>query len=439
MKIVTTCDILYAVIKMSDILFTNCNIMDGSLRWVTKLCVGVSSGKIDYVGEYRKGSVREYDCRGGILMPALCNAHAHSAMTLLRGIGEDMPLSDWLNGKIFPAEAKLTPEDCYTATLLACAEMMKYGTASCSDMYFFGIDAVRAYSDAGFKANFAPAILCFDDRSFEELPVYNDYVALVEYSQGSRLLKTDLGIHSTYCTTSKVIEGAVRYANDRKLGRHIHVSETAKEHAECIDKFGMTPTAYLEKYGVFDERTVLAHCVWISDDDREILRKHGVTVASCPESNLKLGSGICDYIALAKSTVVCALGTDGAASNNNLNMLKEARLAALLAKGTSHDASAFIAPDALWSAYRAGYISQGRYDSGYIKKDMCADLALYPADDINMTPNGDIATAMLYSSDGVAAMTMINGRIVYENGEYHTIDIEKVRADALQIRNRLNG
>ena len=350
-----------------------------------------------------------------------------------------MPLSDWLNGKIFPAEAKLTPEDCYTATLLACAEMMKYGTASCSDMYFFGIDAGRAYSDAGFKANFAPAILCFDDRSFEELPVYNDYEALVEYSQGSRLLKTDLGIHSTYCTTSKVIEGAVRYANDRKLGRHIHVSETAKEHAECIDKFGMTPTAYLEKHGVFDERTVLAHCVWISDDDREILRKHGVTVASCPESNLKLGSGICDYIALAKSTVVCALGTDGAASNNNLNMLKEARLAALLAKGTSHDASAFIAPDALWSAYRAGYISQGRYDSGYIKKDMCADLALYPTDDINMTPNGDIATAMLYSSDGVAAMTMINGRIVYENGEYHTIDIEKVRADALQIRNRLNG
>ncbi len=439
MKIVTTCDILYAVIIMSDILFTNCNIMDGSLRWVTKLCVGVSSGKIDYVGEYRKGSFREYDCRGGILMPAFCNAHAHSAMTLLRGIGEDMPLSDWLNGKIFPAEAKLTPEDCYTATLLACAEMMKYGTASCSDMYFFGIDAGRAYSDAGFKANFAPAILCFDDRSFEELPVYNDYEALVEYSQGSRLLKTDLGIHSTYCTTSKVIEGAVRYANDRKLGRHIHVSETAKEHAECIDKFGMTPTAYLEKHGVFDERTVLAHCVWISDDDREILRKHSVTVASCPESNLKLGSGICDYIALAKSTVVCALGTDGAASNNNLNMLKEARLAALLAKGTSHDASAFIAPDALWSAYRAGYISQGRYDSGYIKKDMCADLALYPTDDINMTPNGDIATAMLYSSDGVAAMTMINGRIVYENGEYHTIDIEKVRADALQIRNRLNG
>ena len=216
MKIVTTCDILYAVIKMSDILFTNCNIMDGSLRWVTKLCVGVSSGKIDYVGEYRKGSFREYDCCGGILMPAFCNAHAHSAMTLLRGIGEDMPLSDWLNGKIFPAEAKLTPEDCYTATLLACAEMMKYGTASCSDMYFFGIDAGRAYSDAGFKANFAPAILCFDDRSFEELPVYNDYEALVEYSQGSRLLKTDLGIHSTYCTTPKVIEGAVRYANDRK-------------------------------------------------------------------------------------------------------------------------------------------------------------------------------------------------------------------------------
>lgn len=439
MKIVTICDILCVVIKMSEILFTNCNILDGSLRWVTKLCVGVSNGKIDYVGEYRKGSAKEYDCRGGILMPAFCNAHAHSAMTLLRGIGEDMLLSGWLNEKIFPAEAKLTAEDCYTGTLLACAEMMKYGTASCSDMYFFGTDAARAYSDAGFKANFAPAILCFDDRRFEELPVYNDYEALVDYSKRNTLLKIDLGIHSTYCTTSKVVEGAVRYANDHRLGRHIHVSETAKEHAECIDKYRMTPTAYLEKHGVFDDRTVLAHCVWISDDDRDILRRNSVVVASCPESNLKLGSGICDYISLSKNTIVCALGTDGAASNNNLNMLKEARLAALLAKGTSHDASAFLASDALWSAYRAGYISQGRYDSGYIKKDMCADLALYPAHDINMIPNGDIATSMLYSSDGLAAMTMINGRIVYENGNYFTIDIEKIKADALQIRSRLNG
>ena len=439
MKIVTTCDILYAVIKMSDILFTNCNILDGSLRWVTKMCVGVSGGKIDYVGDYRKGSGREYDCRNGILMPAFCNAHAHSAMTLLRGIGEDVPLSEWLSGKIYPAEAKLTASDCYTGTLLACAEMMKYGTASCSDMYFFGVDAARAYSEAGLKVNFAPAILCFDDRSFEDLPVYGEYEALVSFSEDNPLLKTDLGIHSTYCTTPKVVEGAVRYANDHNLGRHIHVSETAKEHAECIGKYGMTPTSYLEKHGVFDGRTVLAHCVWISDDDRDVLRKHNVTVASCPESNLKLGSGICDYIALAKSTVVCALGTDGAASNNNLNMLKEARLAALLAKGISHDASAFLAPDALWSAYRAGYISQGRYDSGYIKADMCADLALYPTDDINMIPNGDIATSLLYSSDGIAAMTMINGRIVYENGEYTTIDIEKVKADALQIRRRLNG
>lgn len=424
---------------MSEILFTNCNILDGRLRYNTKECVGVSDGKIDYVGHYRKGSEREYDCNGGILLPAFSNAHAHSAMTLLRGIGEDLPLRRWLDERIFPAEAKLSAEDCYTGTMLACAEMLKYGTAACSDMYFFGEAAVKAYTEAGVKVNFAPAITCFDDSSFTELPVYHEYEALIDIAKTSELIKVDLGVHSVYAVTAKVIEGAAEYAADHGCGIHVHVSETAKENADCLNAHKLTPTAYLAKLGAFSVRAQAAHCVWLSDDDREILRRNKVTVVSCPESNLKLGSGICDYAALRKSGVMFAVATDGAASNNNLNMLKEARLAALLSKGTTGDASSFLAADALWSAYRGGYIAQGRFESGYLNVGMAADLAVFPAKDVNMLPNGDVNTSLLYSSDGIADITMVNGKILYDKGNYTTIDIEKITADAVAVRKRING
>lgn len=424
---------------MSEILFTNCKITDGRLRYHVNKCVGVSNGKIDYVGDYCSGSEREYDCRGGILLPAFCNAHAHSAMTLLRGIGEDLTLRRWLDERIFPAEAKLTGEDCHTGTLLACAEMLKYGVASCSDMYFFGEASVKAYEEAGIKVNFAPAITCFDNSSFEELPVFEEYEKLLDIASGSRLVKVDLGVHSVYAVTGKVIEGASRYAADNNLGMHVHVSETAKENADCYAEHGLSPVAYLEKLGAFSVHAQAAHCVWLSENDREILRRNRVTVVSCPESNLKLGSGICDYTALRKSGVIFAVATDGAASNNNLNMLKEARLAALLAKGSTNDASVFLAADALWCAYRGGYIAQGRYDSGYLNVGMSADLTVFPDNGVNMTPNGDIPTSLLYSSDGIADMTMVDGKILYDRGNYATIDIEKVMADAVAVRSKIDG
>ncbi len=424
---------------MSDILFKNCSILDGRLCYNVKQCVGVTGNKIDYIGEYRPGSRMEYDCGGGILLPAFCNAHAHSAMTLLRGIGEDLPLDKWLHSRIFPAEAKLTAEDCYTGTVLACAEMLKYGTASCSDMYFFGLSAAKAYTDVGFKTNFAPNVTCFNDDTFEQLPVYGEYEELSELVKGSELIKLDVALHAVYSTTPKVVEGAARYAAEHGYGIHLHLSETKKEVDDCIAAYGMTPAAYFESLGVFDVHTQAAHCVWLTDADREIMRKKKVVAVSCPESNLKLGSGICDYNALKNSGVTCAVATDGDASNNNLNMLKEARLAALLAKGTSLDPSSFLAADALWSAHRAGYIAQGRYESGYLNVGMSADLALFPANDVNMIPNGDISSALLYSSDGIADMTMVSGRILYDRGSYATIDIEKVKADAIQIRGRING
>ncbi len=424
---------------MSEILFTNCRILDAGLGYTENFCVGVSGSVIDYVGEYKKGALREYDCNGGIIMPALCNAHAHSAMTLLRGIGEDVKLQDWLETIIFPAEAKLSANDCYIGTTLAVAEMLKYGTASCNDMYFFGPSAMQAYIDAGFKANFAPSYVCFDNSKFEQLAVYDDYIACLDISKKSELVKLDVAIHAVYTVAQNAIEGAVRFASDNRLGIHTHVSETVKENTDCKNAHGTTPTERLEKLGVFGVRTVAAHCVHLTDNDRKILKKHNVTVASCPQSNLKLGSGICDYNALRAEGVNIAVATDSVASNNSLNMVKEARLAALLSKGVLRDAAVFGASDAISCANANGYISQGRNNSGVIKCGMDADLALFPANDVNMIPNGDLATAMLYSSDGISEMTMVNGKILYEKGIYHTLDIEKTLADSKQIRGRING
>ncbi len=419
---------------MSQILFINCKTLEHG-----NVCVGVSGNRIDYIGEYKSGSPLEYNCNGGVLLPAFCNAHAHSAMTLFRGIGEDLPLDQWLNEKIFPTEAKLTSNDCKVGITLACAEMLKYGTASCNDMYFFSEASANAYTDVGFKVNFAPCITCFDDRSFNELDIFADYEFLKEYTKSSELVKVDLGVHSVYTVTPRVIQDAADYAKDNGFGVHIHISETVKENIDCLSLHGVTPTQLANSLGLFDVRTTAAHCVWLKDRDREIMKEKSVTVASCPQSNLKLGSGICEYDKLFESGINIAVGTDGCASNNSLNLLKEARLAALLEKGVSLDSAVFDAKTALLTAFKNGYVAQGRTDSGEIKVGMCADLALFSVDEVGMVPNGDLETSLLYSSDGISVMTMVNGKILYDKGRYTTIDIEKATADAMEIRRRIYG
>lgn len=415
------------------ILFCDISIINRDFAVETGRYVGVEGKTITYIGEQPPADkcTRIIDGSGKLLLPAFYNPHTHSAMTLLRGMGEDLPLDDWLHNVIFPAEAHLEGEHIYAGTLLACAEMLKYGIVSCSDMYFFGSSMANAFIDAGIKANISPNVVNFDPtQQFCDLPQYGEYKQLLSAFSGHETIKIDMSLHSEYATKEKCVRTAAEFAAENGMGMHIHVSETKTEHRGCIERHGITPIEYLDSLGVFDVRTTAAHCVWATERDMDILNRRGVVVASCPQSNLKLGSGICNYKQMLEHNVTVAVATDSAASNNNLNMLKEARLMALLSKGMSQDASVMKTSQAIYSATRAGALAQGRTDCGIIEIGAAADIAVFELDMVNTVPCTTADTSLLYSLDGEAYLTMCNGRILYENGAYTTIDLEKVKAMA---------
>ncbi|MEG2003248.1 MAG: amidohydrolase family protein, partial [Clostridia bacterium] len=286
-------------------LFKNVTIINSSFKSEPNMYVATTNDKIDYVGnEYISGYGDEFDGSGYLLCPAFYNVHAHSAMTLLRGIGEDLPLSQWLNTKIFPAESTLCGEDVYYGTLLAIAEMLAHGTASCSDMYFFSNYAASAYSEAQFKCNISPNSVCFDENEhFQDSSVFADYEKLLERYAKSPLIRLDATLHSEYATTPRFCAEVAKYALLNKLGMYVHVSETFGEHAQCVATRKKTPTAYFDSLGVFDVRATAAHCVYVTDDDLKILSKKNVSIATNPQSNLKLGSGIADYKSISDTKI----------------------------------------------------------------------------------------------------------------------------------------
>ena len=404
-------------------LFTNVTYLDERFETQKCACIAVKDGVITHIGDPICGDADVTDCSGLLAVPAFCSAHSHNAMVLLRGAGTDLPLSRWLNEAIFPREAMLTGRDIYNGTLAACAEMLKYGVASSNDMYIVsGTDMIRAYRDAGMKST------CFDPSdTFENRPetdAYEELFSLVGDNRGD--VRVDCSVHAEYTNTENSIRAMARLASRHGTGFHVHISETASEHAACMERHGVTPTGLMEKCGVFENRTIAAHCVYCSDEDYALMAKRGVFMASCPTSNLKLGSGIPDYMRALGAGVCVCVGTDGDASNNSLNMLKEAKLMALLSKGLNRDPSVCRTSQALYAAARAGWLSQGREDCGVIKEGMKADLAFFRTDTVNTVPSPDAADTLLYSCDGEAYMTAVNGKVLYKNGEYFTIDKEKL-------------
>ena len=417
-------------------LFKNIAVMraDGT---VSENCtVGVDDSHISFVCEnvtaVPDGNPgRVVDGTGRLLMPGMVNAHTHAAMTLLRGYGEDMPLERWLFDRIFPFEDRLCGEDIYWGSMLAMAEMLAAGTTSITDMYFFPHDIARAVGDSGIKASIGRPFSCFDPTlKLADLPAYADLTELAGNMQGAfdGRLKIDTSIHAEYTSFPSIIAEAAELADKLGTRMHVHLSETAKEHRECIGRWGKTPTRVLLDAGMLERPVTVAHGVWLTDDDIEILAAHDVTVAHCPQSNLKLACGIARVPHLRERGVRVALGTDSAASNNNLDLLEEGRAAALLAKGISLDPTALPAGEVVGMLTRAGALSQGRDDCGDILPGYRADFAVLDMTLLNMTPCHDMAANVLYSSGhGDVVMTVVDGKIVYENGEFPTIDVERVK------------
>lgn len=414
-------------------LFEHIDYLDENFEVKKDAFIGVKDGKIAYIGTEKPeedfGEV--YNGKHGIMMSGFVNAHSHAPMTLLRGYGENLPLDRWLNEKIFPFEDKLTDNAIAASTTLACAEMIRFGTVSFSDMYFFSQTMAKSILDSGMKCNLSRGLTVFSDQDYEQLEAYKDNVDLLKNYQnaGNGRLKIDLCIHGEYTTTPKVVEALAKHAKSENVNVHIHLSETKKEHEECKQRHGKTPAKYFADLGLFDQPTTAAHCVWVEDEDIELFKKYGVTVACNPVSNMKLASGFAPIPKMLEKGVNIALGTDGCASNNNLNIMQDLYLFALLYKGVTGNPTVVTPKQALMAATLNGFKSQGRMDSGKIAVGQKADIIVINTDVPNMYPATDIACNLVYAAQGNdIKLTMVDGKVLYKDGEYLTIDIEKAKA-----------
>jgi 5-methylthioadenosine/S-adenosylhomocysteine deaminase len=415
------------------ILFKNITLMyeDGSTK--PNMYVVVKDEKIDYIGkDFIDDSYdRVISGENKLLCPGFYNCHTHTPMTLFRGYAENLPLSRWLHEKIFPAEDKLYPEAVSVASMLSIAEMMKNGTVSFSDMYFFCENIIEATVSSGMKANISRSTVAFDpnitaqtdDRFKEAVKLYENY-----HNIADGRIKMDMSIHAEYSTVPSSCRYISDFALEKGLSMHIHLSETKAEHEACIEKYGVTPTEFFEQNGVFRVPVIAAHCVHLTDNDMKILAKNGSTVVHNPASNLKLGSGIARLENMLHENINVTLGTDGAASNNTLDVMKEAYLAAILQKGSTGRTDSVPSGAFIQMLTQNGAKMQGRADCGKLAVGARADLVMLDFDMIHVMPVYDYCDAFLYSANSSnVVMTMVDGKILYENGEYKTIDIEKLK------------
>ncbi len=399
--------------------------------------VGVDDGKIVYIGQKEPEGVyvkRRISGKNKVLMPGLINTHTHIPMTLLRGYADDYALQDWLNNHIFPAEDRLDMRSVSAGVYTGLAEMIATGTTSFSDSYFFCEVIAEAVDKSGIKANIARSVTNFGNEvRLMEFTGTREEVELKEkwhMADGGRI-RIDAAIHAEYTTSESLWREIGGYAKEQGLIMQVHLSETKTEHDGCIEKYKKTPAQLFCDAGVFDVKTVAAHCVWVSDEDVEIFREKGVTVAHNPVSNLKLASGVARVPYMMEHGVNVGLGTDGVASNNSFDMFEEIKLAAILHKGNSLDPTVVSACQALELATVNGAIAQGRqHECGKIRCGMDADMVLVDFDKPHLTPCHNPISNLVYAARGTdVCMTMVRGKILYENGEFTTIDWEKVKSE----------
>lgn len=426
-------------------LFKNITILDEKLDVKENMYVAVEAGKIDYIGSERPDHDygEEYEGKGRLLMPGFYNAHAHSPMALMRGYGENLALQDWLGTRIFPFEAKLSSNAVYWGTLLCMAESLRFGIVSTSDMYYFVADMAKAVLDSGAKNNISRSIVNFDGSDFDSMESVDEMKKAVRELNGAgngRVLM-DASLHAEYTSDEKTARALAEYAKAENINMHVHVSETKLEHEECKERHGgKTPVQYLADCGIFDTRSTAAHCVWIEGEDYDILKEKGVTVATNPVSNLKLASGICNSAEIMKRGINLAIGTDSVASNNSLNFIEEMKTLALIGKVKAEDPTVITPKEVIMAATRNGALAQGRMDCGVLKEGFKADLIVLDTTLPHMHPVHNMINNVVYSASGSdVVLTMVDGKVLYKDGEYVTIDVEKAIAETEKATKTILG
>lgn len=424
-------------------LFKNIAILDKNLEYKENMFVGVKDDKIAYIGDIQPaedyGEV--YDGKGKMLMPGFYNAHAHSPMTLLRGYGENLALQDWLNKKIFPFEDKLDGNAVYWGTLLAMAESLRFGIVSTSDMYYFCEDMIRAIEQSGAKDNLSRGVTNFTDSGLYDLEAFREMKSLFGNYHGALggKLKVDMSLHAEYTSNPRTAQEMAAYTRSVGAQMHVHVSETKLEHEECKGRHeGRTPIKYLADMGLLDSKTTAAHCVWIEPEDMDIIKEKGVTVATNPISNMKLASGVCNVNELLKRGINVAIGTDGDSSNNSLDFIEEMKAFALISKVWFNDPTIVTPAQTVFAATRGGALAQGREDCGLLETGYKADLIVIDTMKPNMRPVHNMLNNLVYAGcGGDVVLTMVDGKVLYQNGEYKTIDLEKTIFEAQKATDKI--
>lgn len=396
--------------------------------------LAVDQGKITYIGTQRpEGSFqREISCQGKILTAGLVNAHTHLPMTLLRGIGGGNNLQDWLHNHIFPAEARLDSRAVKAGTRLAIGELLACGVTSVADMYNFCDDIAQVVAESGINANLSRGVLSFDPSAKpEELEGVQETISLIDqwhnYNQGQ--IKVDLSIHGEYTSNASVWDHMAKIGAERNLPIHIHVSETRSEHEEAKERHGKTALQALGEHGLWNRGGLAAHCVWTEESDWDYMVEKGISPVHNPVSNLKLGSGVAPVGKMLEKGVNVALGTDSVASNNNHDLWEEIKLSAILHNGLAENPTLISSRQAWNMATKQGGIALGR-KTGVLAVGYDADLILVDVSGISMTPCHDPVENLVFSARGTdVCFTMCQGRIVYENGQFPTLDMDAVKKE----------
>lgn len=370
------------------------------------------------------------DADGKILLPGFINTHTHLSMTLFRGLADDLSLDSWLNDHIWPMEANLNGDYCYIGALLGAVELIKSGTTTFSDMYFYMEDVARAVDEAGIRAVLSYGMIDFGDAEKREAEL-KENLELFKNCNGMAdgRIKVFFGPHSPYTASEELLIKTRQLADEYNMGIHIHVSETQKEIDDISAEKGLRPFEYLEKIGFLGPDVVAAHSVWLSDEEIEIIKKNDVKVSHNPCSNMKLASGIAPVSKLIENDICVSIGTDGASSNNNLDLIEELKTASLLQKVSTLDPNVLNSHEAIAMGTIKGAEALGLDDEiGSIEVGKKADIILIDTNSANMVPDSSTLTSnVIYSANGSNVDTTIcNGKILMENKKLTVLDEQEI-------------
>lgn len=402
----------------------------------------INGNKIEFIGKKNSDNTALSDyqvinAKSHLIMPGFVNSHTHVYMTFLKNSADDLPFDKWLYKKILPIEASLSKTDFYWSTMLGCMEMIRSGTTCYLDMHICENECARAAKDSGMRAFLGKCLVGNDlqgdcaDSFMRAIKEQTDYE--------SDLVKFVLSPHSVYLCSEELISQIAYEARKRGMLKHIHLSETDKEVLDCLNKTGKTPVEILADLGFLDNKTIAAHCVKVTDKDIEILKEKSVSVVTNPSSNAKLGNGIAPVRRMLDKGVNVCLGTDSAASNNTLNMIREMNILSLIHKAKDENAVAFSASNVLKTATINPAIAlSSENEFGIIKEGACADLIFINLNSPSIFPNNNIISSLCYSANGSEIdSVMVNGVFLMRDGQFTNIDSEQVYFEVERIAKRL--